>query len=84
MPKWKKTFAVYVPNWLMGVTLLSPQQGCYSQLWCAAGAKRDELVNGAFYMPIGVLSNDKLDKVAKSHEVAEKLYSWTEEVLEQY
>jgi len=73
-----------VPNYLMGVSLLREEQGCYSQLWCAAGGKRNEMVNGAWYMPVGVMSNDKLDKTAKSLELATKLWDWTQDVLAKY
>ncbi|KAI0837430.1 oxidoreductase [Hypoxylon sp. FL0890] len=72
---------VYVMNWLMGVTVVDEKKGRLSQLWVAAGAKRDELMNGAYYMPVGVLSNDKLDSVAKSEELARKLWTYTEDVL---
>ncbi|KAI1492398.1 oxidoreductase [Biscogniauxia mediterranea] len=57
------------------------EQGCFSQLWVAAGARRDELVNGGFYMPIGVLSNDKFDCTASSENLAGEIWKWTDEVL---
>lgn len=80
LPPTKKAF-VYVINRIMGISVVDEKKGRLSQLWVAAGAKRDELVNGAYYMPVGVLSNDKLDKVAKSEELAGKLWSYTEDVL---
>ncbi|KAI1136803.1 oxidoreductase [Hypoxylon sp. FL0543] len=80
LPPMRRAF-VYVANWLMGVSVVDEKKGRLSQLWVAAGAKRDELVNGAYYMPVGVLSNDKLDNVAKSEELARKLWTYTEDVL---
>lgn len=79
----KKGF-VYAANWIRGVRLLSPREGAFSQLWAAAGAKKSEILNGAFYLPIGVQSNDKLDGTAKNADLAEKLWRWTEDVLAGY
>ena len=73
---------MYVVNWLQGVSLIPPEKGCLNQLWAAAGAERSMLVNGAYYMPVGVLSNHKLDSVAKSEEFASKLWQWTNDVLD--
>lgn len=79
---WVKRVFVTAANWAQG--MLEPHQGCWSQLWVAAAAKRDELVNGAFYMPVGVESNSTLDKTAKDEELAKKLWEWTDEVLAKY
>ena len=72
---------VYTANWVQGISLIPPEKGCLNQLWAAAGSERTEVVNGAFYMPVGVLSNNKLDSVAKSEDFASELWRWTEEVL---
>ena len=77
----KKAF-VSATNWIQG--MLEPRQGCWSQLWVAAAAKRDELVNGSFYMPVGVESSSMLDKTAKDEKLAKKLWEWTDEVLAKY
>lgn len=61
---------------------LTPEEGVLSQLYVAAGAKKESLVNGGFYVPVGVLSNDKLDKVAKSARLATDLWEWTTKALE--
>lgn len=61
---------------------LTPEEGVHSQLYAAAGAKKEGLVNGGFYMPVGVLANGKLDKVAKSERLATDLWEWTEKALE--
>ncbi|KAI0602352.1 oxidoreductase [Biscogniauxia sp. FL1348] len=72
---------VYATTWIQGMSLLEEEQGCLNQLWAAAGARRNELVNGAFYTPVGVLSNDQLDCAAKSEKLAGELWNWTDEVL---
>jgi hypothetical protein len=43
----------------------------------AAGPKKDELVNGGYYMPIGRFSDDRLDKTSKSPKLAEDLWTFT-------
>lgn len=73
--------AVYLPN--LG-HVIRPEEGAFSQLYVTAGAKKEELITGGFYMPIGVLSNSKLDKVAKSQKLGTDLWEWTEKALEGY
>lgn len=63
---------------------MDEDQGRLSQLWAAAGAKRDELEDGGFYMPVGRLSNDRLDKTAKSLELSKKLWTFTQDVLSKF
>jgi len=60
------------------------EQGRLSQLWAAARAKKDELVNGGYYMPVGRLSNDRLDKTATSTKLAEELWTYTQDVLAKF
>ncbi|TGJ83890.1 hypothetical protein E0Z10_g4887 [Xylaria hypoxylon] len=72
---------VYGGNLVKGVRMMEEEQGCLSQLWVAAGARRDQLVNGAYYRPIGVQSNSDLDKTATSEEFANKLWTWTDDAL---
>ncbi|KAF2468705.1 NAD(P)-binding protein [Lindgomyces ingoldianus] len=83
----KQTFLnrvmIYVPNWLMGVRILEPEKGAYSQVWCAVGARKEEVRNGAFYMPIGAESTGRLDGVARNKELAGRLWEWTEKVLKE-
>jgi hypothetical protein len=67
----------------MGVSLIPPEKGCLNQLWVAT-SERSKIVNGAYYIPIGVLSNNKLDSVAKSKEFASELWRWTGEVLDEF
>ncbi|KAK1546533.1 short-chain dehydrogenase/reductase family Oxidoreductase [Colletotrichum paranaense] len=73
---------VYLPQTIMGSSVLTPEQGCWNQVWAAAAAKKTDLVNGGFYMPVGHLADDKLDKVATDGELAGRLWRWTEDVLD--
>lgn len=77
----RKAF-VYGANSLKGIDMMTEERGRMSQLWVAAGAKKFDLVNGGFYRPVGVLSNGKLDSIAKSEEFAKVLWEWTDKVLE--
>ncbi|KAI1659092.1 oxidoreductase [Daldinia decipiens] len=74
----RKAF-VYGANWMLGGGVVDESIGRLNQLWAAAGAKRDELVNGAYYKPVGV--QGKLDKTAMSEELGRELWSWTDEML---
>ena len=67
--------------WFQGVSHIEVSQGCLNQLWAVAGAKKDQLVNGGYYMPIGRLSDDRLDKTAKSLDLAKGLWTYTQDVL---
>ncbi|KAI1210801.1 oxidoreductase [Annulohypoxylon truncatum] len=80
LPNMRKVL-VYAANWLMGVGVVDGKKGRLSQLWAAAGASRNELVSGAYYTPVGILSNDKLDNFAKSEELAHELWLYTENAL---
>lgn len=57
------------------------KHGALNQIWCAAGAKRGELVNGAYYTPVGrirtsTLTSDEAD--------GKKLWAWTSKQVEDY
>ena len=69
---------VYVTN--IG-NVLGTDEGVKNQLWAAAGAKQSELVNGAYYMPVGENANSKLTPVAKSETFGTELWEWTEKAL---
>lgn len=62
--------------------LTRPEEGAYNQLWAAAG-DRSQIINGAFYEPVGRLSKSH-DKASKSEELAAELWDWTEKQLAQY
>ncbi|QGA19793.1 hypothetical protein EYB26_007487 [Talaromyces marneffei] len=81
---WNLRLFTVVFLWFLGVTFMDEDQGRLSQLWAAAGAKRDELEDGGFYMPVGRLSNDRLDKTAKSLELSKKLWTFTQDVLSKF
>lgn len=83
MDAWNKTF-VGVTTWLGGVPKLLPEQGALSQLWAAAGAKKEDIRNGGFYRPVGVDSWDKLAGEGKNEELAGRLWEWTENILAKY
>ncbi|KAH8599977.1 putative short-chain dehydrogenase [Bisporella sp. PMI_857] len=68
----------------LGVSLMQPEQGRLSQLWAAAGAKREQLVSGGFYMPVGRFSNDRLDMTAKSERLGKDLWDYTQDVLAKF
>jgi len=46
--------------------------------------EKKDVVNGGFYKPVGVLCNHKLDKVAKSEELANELWEWTQIALSEH
>lgn len=70
---------VYAKNWVQGVSLMKPEQGCLSQIWVAT-AEGAGIVNGGFYTPVGVLSGRMLDEDARDLGLAGRLWDWTEEV----
>ena len=69
---------VYVTN--LG-NVIGTDEGVKNQLWAVAGAKQSELVNGAYYMPIGENANSKLTPVAKSETFGKELWKWTDKAL---
>jgi NAD(P)-dependent dehydrogenase (short-subunit alcohol dehydrogenase family) len=58
-----------------------PTDGAYNQLW-AATAPRDQVVNGAYYLPVGKISGGT--KCARDEELADKLWNWTEQQFEKH
>lgn len=54
--------------------------GAHNQLWTAAGAKKADLVSGAYYTPVGRVHEG--NKWAKNAEYGKKLWDWTEAQLE--
>ena len=68
----------------MGVSMMEIEQGRLSQVWVAAGARKEQLLNGGYYMPIGRLSNDRLDKTARSERLAEELWAYTQDALAKF
>lgn len=56
---------------------LSIEDGAKSQLWAATA---EGVVNGQYYDPVGI--PDKASALAKSPELGQKLWDWTEKALE--
>lgn len=54
-------------------------EGAHNELWAAAGAKKEDLANGGYYIPVGHLKPQ--NKYAQSKEMGQKLWDWTEEEL---
>jgi NAD(P)-dependent dehydrogenase (short-subunit alcohol dehydrogenase family) len=76
---WANRAFVYMTN--MG-KLMKPEEGAYNQLW-ASTTPRENLKNGQFYEPVGILSS-KLDKVSKDDALAKQLWEWTDKGLADY
>jgi NAD(P)-dependent dehydrogenase (short-subunit alcohol dehydrogenase family) len=55
------------------------REGSWNSCWAATGPK-EKIVNGAFYLPIGV--KGKKFRANKSKKLAEELWEWTEKELE--
>ena len=70
----KYGLALFGPLVLRGVP-----EGAHNQLWAAAGAKREELVDGAYYTPVGRSHAD--NKFAKDQASGKRLWDWTEAEL---
>ena len=83
---------LYLPNqdinYLLkyGLALFGPlilrdvAEGAHNQLWAAAGAKKEELVDGAYYTPVG--SSHAGNKFANDQASGKRLWDWTEAELE--
>ncbi|GKZ29406.1 hypothetical protein AbraIFM66950_004679 [Aspergillus brasiliensis] len=56
----------------------SIRSGALNQLW-AAGARRELLTNGAYYVPIGVHAAG--NRYAKDADMARRLWQWTEQQI---
>lgn len=70
---------VYLPN--MG-KMKTPEEGTYNTLW-AISAPREKIKGGAYYEPVGDLSNSST-KDSKDPKVGGKLWDWTEAELKQW
>ncbi|KAL4912957.1 hypothetical protein BDW62DRAFT_193457 [Aspergillus aurantiobrunneus] len=61
---------------LLGRVGTQVEQGAWNQLWAAVGAKKEELINGAYYVPVG---NGKARNRYVGNEVmGRKLWEWSE------
>lgn len=57
-------------------------QGACNQLWAAAGAKKEDLVNGAYYVPVGNLKQH--NKYSQSKEMGKRLWEWSEAEVQKW
>ncbi|KAE8402486.1 hypothetical protein BDV37DRAFT_252415 [Aspergillus pseudonomiae] len=57
-------------------------QGAYNELWAAAGAKKQDLVNGSYYIPVGHLK--PYNHYANSKDMGKRLWDWTESELRKF
>jgi NAD(P)-dependent dehydrogenase (short-subunit alcohol dehydrogenase family) len=81
---WYNRWFIDFTCWAQGLKLMEAHQGAWNQVWCATVAKKEGLVNGSFYYPVGVEKPDFLDKSAKSEKLAKELWDWTEGVLAKF
>jgi hypothetical protein len=57
----------------------SVPQGACNQLWAAAGAKKADLTNGGYYVPVGNLKCH--NKYVANEDMGKRLWEWTEAEL---
>ncbi|KAL1876783.1 hypothetical protein Plec18167_005192 [Paecilomyces lecythidis] len=65
-----------------GIFATPLHKGPYNQLWAAAGAKKDDLVNGAYYVPVGIPKAKNSYVVNK--DMGNRLWEWTEAELQRF
>ncbi|KAL4770879.1 hypothetical protein BDW60DRAFT_191603 [Aspergillus nidulans var. acristatus] len=64
---------------LLGLIATKVEQGAWNQLWAAVGAKKGDLVNGAYYTPVGIV---KLrNRYVVDQKMGRRLWEWTETEL---
>ncbi|KAL3473845.1 hypothetical protein BJX99DRAFT_190323 [Aspergillus californicus] len=64
---------------VLGMVGTSVEQGTSNQLWAAVGAKKAELVNGAYYVPVGNCKPH--NRYVQSEEMGKALWDWSEAEL---
>jgi NAD(P)-dependent dehydrogenase (short-subunit alcohol dehydrogenase family) len=79
---WYNRYFVNFTTWVGRIPHLEPEQGCWNPVWCAAAARKGELVSGRYYTPIG--AETTLKKKGLDGELAKKLWEWTEGVLAKF
>lgn len=60
----------------MKVVFRSVRSGTLNQLWAAAGAGKEQLVNGAYYTPVGC--RIKGNRFVEDERLAGRLWEWTD------
>ncbi|CEL11337.1 Putative Dehydrogenase with different specificitie [Aspergillus calidoustus] len=61
---------------VLGAVGTQVDAGARNQLWAAAGATKDELVNGAYYVPVGIRKG--FNPYVRSEEMGRELWEWSE------
>ncbi|KAL2811950.1 hypothetical protein BJX63DRAFT_263741 [Aspergillus granulosus] len=61
---------------VLGVVGTQVDAGARNQLWAAVGAKRGELINGAYYVPVGNCKGH--NRYVRSEEMGRELWEWSE------
>ncbi|CBF78350.1 uncharacterized protein ANIA_08603 [Aspergillus nidulans FGSC A4] len=64
---------------LLGLIATKVEQGAWNQLWAAVGAKKGELVNGAYYTPVGIVK--QRNRYVVDQKMGRRLWEWTETEL---
>ncbi|OKL62219.1 hypothetical protein UA08_02886 [Talaromyces atroroseus] len=70
--------ASYVLPLSMKVVFRSVRSGTLNQLWAAAGARKEQIVNGAYYTPVGY--RNEANRFVVDERLARRLWEWTDEV----
>lgn len=78
---WNYTCVAKIQTLLTGSGWETPEVGAKTQLWAATG-KKDEVVSGTYYAPVGVMGRDS--KMSKDEKLMEELWEWTEAQLEKF
>lgn len=79
---WNRWF-IWVTGWVMGKGSLTPDQGCWNTVWAAVVARKKDLRNGGLYLPVGVDAWDGGLEDMVGREMDERLWEWTERVLDE-
>ncbi|KAI0198461.1 retinol dehydrogenase 11 [Astrocystis sublimbata] len=62
--------------------MFTPEQAAASELWCAFGPRK-EVVQGAYYEPVGKLST-MTTQYSRDKDLAAKLWEWTDRELKKW
>ncbi|EKV16572.1 Short-chain dehydrogenase/reductase SDR [Penicillium digitatum] len=61
---------------LLRLSSSTVRQGACNSLWAAVGAKKEELTNGGYYVPVGILK--RRNTWACNEDMGKRLWEWTE------
>jgi NAD(P)-dependent dehydrogenase (short-subunit alcohol dehydrogenase family) len=67
---------------MIGVFGTQIPKGAHNQLWAAVGAKKEELANGDYYVPVG--NHKTNNKFAKDEVMGKRLWEWSEAELKKF